>query len=428
MCRLVHIALVAGLLLGGASTWAGEGSRPLLEQLNAESQSLYQEVQGGIVRVQLPPPRWMREAAAAENPIHKWDGLDPAVQRKLKTVEDRLERGGTVDLRVAVAPSTHPAQDSAGRARPATRPATQAGGWIVTTGPGGVVRLESRQGVDGGSNGTILELRSGGEIDPTGARAPATGPVHLAPRAARAGEDFAPNNVGLLLDNAGHVLVPMYLDAPSIPAGGVRLSIGGAAPAMARFIGSDRQTNLSLFQVENAPGRPIHLSDARPTEGSVVKILSPNNGAGRLALWTGGQQDYGVVVAMDGSIFGFARYGQFLSASACKPVLRQLIETGTVKRARLGIVVREVLRDDPDRVALPELGSRPALRIAEVAEGSVAQAAGLRADDLLLSINGQPVGDPPTFGALLAACRGRTALLILRDGTSRTIEVDLKAE
>ena len=37
---------------------APAGPRPLLKQLNAEVQSLYHEVQAGVCRVQLPPPRW----------------------------------------------------------------------------------------------------------------------------------------------------------------------------------------------------------------------------------------------------------------------------------------------------------------------------------------------------------------------------------
>ena len=41
----------------------------LLEQLNQQTQSLYNEVQSGIVRVQLPVPLWAREAAAKKIPV-----------------------------------------------------------------------------------------------------------------------------------------------------------------------------------------------------------------------------------------------------------------------------------------------------------------------------------------------------------------------
>jgi len=31
-------------------------------------------------------------------------------------------------------------------------------------------------------------------------------------------------------------------------------------------------------------------------------LLNPNNGSGRVQLWTGGERDFGVVVSMDGSV------------------------------------------------------------------------------------------------------------------------------
>jgi S1-C subfamily serine protease len=71
-------------------------------------------------------------------------------------------------------------------------------------------------------------------------------------------------------------------------------------------------------------------------------MLNPNSGSGRVQLWTGGERDFGVVVSMDGSVAGFARYGQFLAASTARPVIRQLIEIGKVQRAILGLRLTEL--------------------------------------------------------------------------------------
>src|SRR5205085_5153452 len=62
------------------------GARPLLQQLNEETQSLYQEVQAGVVRVQLPPPRWAGERPLADdNPLRKWnEQLEPAMKQQLE--------------------------------------------------------------------------------------------------------------------------------------------------------------------------------------------------------------------------------------------------------------------------------------------------------------------------------------------------------
>src|SRR5947208_11556289 len=57
---------------------------PMLEQLNRETQSLYREVQTGLVRVQLPTPKWLKEAAANDDPLKKWEQLvDPQVKQRI---------------------------------------------------------------------------------------------------------------------------------------------------------------------------------------------------------------------------------------------------------------------------------------------------------------------------------------------------------
>lgn len=65
---------------------AGPRSHGLLEQLSRETQGLYEQVQGGMVRLQLPPPKWLNEVAARDNPVDKW-GTQLAAQ-----VKDQLER------------------------------------------------------------------------------------------------------------------------------------------------------------------------------------------------------------------------------------------------------------------------------------------------------------------------------------------------
>lgn len=412
----------------GQAPAPAESSRPLLEQLNSEAQSLYQEVQRGVAQVQLPPPKWVRAAAEAENPANTWKNLNPAVKAKLE--DEQKTPGGQRRLDVTVDAATRPGQSAeaarqtqaAGRETPVPErgAATAPAGWKMTRLPDGTVRLEPQKG----AGSQVLEIRTGGEAGQDGAIA-TVGPMRLT---TRPGTEFAPNNIGLLLDPAGHVLIPMFIEKAAAGEHGVALSVGGGEVQRGAFVGSDRQTNLTILKVDQPAGHPVRLSDNRPGEGSMVMILAPNSGVGRLALWTGGQQDYGVVVAMDGSVYGFARYGQFLSAAVCKPVIRQLIETGEVKRAKLGVVVGEVKRQDPARVQIEALGSRPALRVMEVSVDSAASKGGLKEGDLILSVNGQAMGDTPTFGAVIAACRGKTELIVLRDGKPVNVTVDMKSE
>src|SRR5436190_23214770 len=84
---------------------------PMLEQLNRETQSLYRDVQAGLVRVQLPTPKWIREAAAQDDPLKKWDKvIDPQVRARIEQQRKEIsEHGISKSLKpVLVAPTTQP--------------------------------------------------------------------------------------------------------------------------------------------------------------------------------------------------------------------------------------------------------------------------------------------------------------------------------
>src|SRR3954470_14765105 len=89
------------------------GTRPLLKQLNEETQSLYREIQAGVVRVQLPPPKWAGlPLAEQDNPVNKWgDRLDPAVRQQLQQDQAEVRKGRYRRILASVAPAaaTQPA-------------------------------------------------------------------------------------------------------------------------------------------------------------------------------------------------------------------------------------------------------------------------------------------------------------------------------
>src|SRR5258708_821102 len=80
---------VAALLLAGTLADAQQkpaepapSRRPMLDELNRETEALYRDVAASLVRVQLPQPRWMGEYAMA--PMKNWDKLDPDVRKRLE--------------------------------------------------------------------------------------------------------------------------------------------------------------------------------------------------------------------------------------------------------------------------------------------------------------------------------------------------------
>lgn len=244
----------------------------------------------------------------------------------------------------------------------------------------------------------------------------------------QAATTFAPNNVGLIFDDDGHILVPLYLERETV-GDGVRASIGEGPVTMATFVASDRQTNLTVLKLPSHSGKPVKLGPARPVDGSLVLLLAPNSGSGKLMVWTGGQRDLaGVVVSADGAVSGFARYGQFLCAGTCKPVVEQLVTTGKVRRAVLGVMVREVPRSDAAREQFAAVGNQPALRVEEVRPGSAAERGGLKVDDLIVDVAGESVGDPASFAAVIANRTGKTTMRIVRLGKVVEVGVELAPE
>src|SRR4051795_7461061 len=95
--------LAAAITLSLACAVAGEeptpppsgAARPLLKQLNEETQSLYREIQSGVVRVQLPPPKWAGQPLAeADNPLNKWGNqLDADVKQQLEQEQKAAQKG-----------------------------------------------------------------------------------------------------------------------------------------------------------------------------------------------------------------------------------------------------------------------------------------------------------------------------------------------
>ena len=379
---MLRVAAVAALLTAASApaqdAAPAPAGRPLLGQLARETQALHREVRRGVLRVELPPPRWMDAVAAGggENPLTKYTGLDPQVRRQ-------LERRA---VRVAFAEQEALARATV--ATPATRPA----------------------GVDAPAQVDVAMI----VVPPPGEQPPSPGTTRGA---------FSPNNVAIVIDGRGHLLVPVCLEREAAAEATIRVAEPDGNFVAAKWVGSDRATNLTVLKLDRAAGEPVRLGqEDRPMEGSLVLLVTPQDGGGRLGMWTGAGKDYGVVFGVDGTCAGVARFGQFLSGRACRLIAEQIIRHGSVKRATLGVIVTQA--DAP--AADPPGGRRSDLRVDQVMSGSPAEKAGIRVGDLVVSLGGEPVRDIPGFAAAIAARGGPTQLELLRDGRPATVTVELQ--
>jgi hypothetical protein len=233
--------------------------------------------------------------------------------------------------------------------------------------------------------------------------------------------------VGVLVDSDGHAVFPVYVDRKSIGDSSWQAVTGDGQLTTAKFVGSDIKTNLTVLQLENHSGTPAALGHHRPEDGSLTLSIA-RDGSAKLVVWNNQHPETGFAILPDGSMSGFGSNGYFLGASQAKPVVDQLIATGEVHRALLGVLTQEVGKEDPIRHQHPSLGNSPAIRIVQVREDSAASRGGIQPEDLILKIGDEPVGDAPTFAAVIASKSGQTVLHVLRGDKMIELTVNLEPQ
>jgi S1-C subfamily serine protease len=144
--------------------------------------------------------------------------------------------------------------------------------------------------------------------------------------------------------------------------------------------------------------------------------LNPGNSGGALA--DGLSRVVGVNTAVAGIGLGLA----VPINAATRKIISALMKEGRVRRAYIGIVGGS--RPLPPRIA-KRLERDKGIEVVEVVSGSPAAGAGLRAEDLIVAVNGEPMGDVGDLQRLMVAERiGQGVEVdVVRDGTF--LKVDL---
>ncbi len=225
---------------------------------------------------------------------------------------------------------------------------------------------------------------------------------------------------GLVIAHDGYVLTNAHV---AQGGGTLRVRISGSRVARGELVGADERTDVAVVRVEardlpvlSLSERQLRVGEAvvaignplgfeRSVTAGVVSALyrqlpaqntacsrgwcrptppsTPATRAGRCST------PQGRVVGLNTAIIPWARgIGFAVPARTASWVASVLIHEGQVRRPFLGISGRA---EDLDPALLGEAGLTRGIRVLEVVEGSPAQAAGLRRDDLLLSASGSPV-------------------------------------
>lgn len=150
--------------------------------------------------------------------------------------------------------------------------------------------------------------------------------------------------------------------------------------------------------------------------------INPGNSGGPLVNLDG------EVVGMNTAIFsrtgGYAGVGMAIPINMASEIERQLIANGSVQRGFLGIMIQDLT---PELAASFDVGDIQGILVSETTDGSPADKAGIKRGDIILELDGRPVGRPDQFRNHIALMSPGTKvnLNVLRDGKRVPITVTI---
>jgi serine protease Do len=261
---------------------------------------------------------------------------------------------------------------------------------------------------------------------------------------------------GVVLAQDGYVLTNAHVARGGGP---LRIRISGARVARGEVVGTDDRTDLAVVRVEASDLPVLSLSERRLRVGEMVLAIgnplgfersvtvgvvsalyrnlpapqglleglvqtdasiNPGNSGGPLL------DAQGEVVGINTAMLPWARgIGFAIPGHTASWVASVLIREGEVRRPFLGIAARG---EDLEPAVAADAGHARAIRVLEIVEGSPAQAAGLRKEDLLLAANGSPVQTLDDLQRVMVLSPpAEIALDVLRGGRRQALAIRPRA-
>ena len=175
--------------------------------------------------------------------------------------------------------------------------------------------------------------------------------------------------------------------------------------------------------IVSAKGRSMPNYDGKFKIESFIQtdaVVNPGNSGGALVNKAG--ELVGINTMIYSQTGSYAGYSFAVPSNIVHKIVDDLIDFGSVKRARLGVTYRQVTEDDQKDL---KLSSLEGVYIEEVSAGSTADKAGVKKGDILLSIDGAKVSNMAFVQEKVNGYRpgDKAVLSIIRDGRERQIEV-----
>jgi serine protease Do len=196
-----------------------------------------------------------------------------------------------------------------------------------------------------------------------------------------------------------------------------RLQVGQSAIAIGNPLGLERTVTSGVVSAVNRNPRGISLDGLIQTDAAI----SPGNSGGPLV------DSRGQVIGINTAVLagaGASGLGFAVPINLANDVVRQILETGRITRAYLGVSFADVDQELARQFGLPV---KEGIIIGAVEAGSPAARAGLRPQDIIVKGNDTAVASGGDLRRILRALKpGATVRLeIVRPGGRTTIPVQL---
>lgn len=241
----------------------------------------------------------------------------------------------------------------------------------------------------------------------------------------------------------------------------VRLRLPNHRDPPAKVTGRDPKSDVAGIEIATAEIPPLALADSTEIDVGewVVAIGNPFglshtltvgvvSAKGRTSVGINDYEDFiqtdaainpgnsgGPLVNLDGEVVGintaiFSRSGGYMGigfaipSNLAKGIAEQLIDTGTVTRGHLGVVIQPITSDLAKSF---DIEPGQGILIAQVNAGSPADKAGLRVGDIIVEFSGRPIADIGGFrnNIALTSPGSRQKVTVIRDGRRREFFVTI---
>jgi len=184
--------------------------------------------------------------------------------------------------------------------------------------------------------------------------------------------------------------------------------------------------------IVSAKGRNINILHTKDNDNSAVEsyiqtdaAVNPGNSGGALVNTNG--ELVGINSAIATPTGTFAGYSFAVPVNIVTKVVNDLMKFGMVQRGFLGVRIA-TLNPDVAKQKNLDLKDYSGVYVDSVNEGSAAQAAGLKAGDIITKINGTSVNTSPELQEQVSRFHpgDNVAVTYLRDGKEKSVDVTLK--